>query len=80
MFRDVCPPMVIEFNLTHGEIEMTAATRGGKRVGYVRVSSVDQNEGRQLDGVEVDKTFTDKASGKDETPTVTGCARLPEGG
>ena len=44
---------------------MTAARRGGKRVGYVRVSSVDQNEGRQLDGVEVDKTFTDKASGKD---------------
>jgi DNA invertase Pin-like site-specific DNA recombinase len=47
------------------EIEMTAARRGGKRIGYVRVSSVDQNEGRQLDGVEVDKTFTDKASGKD---------------
>ena len=44
---------------------MTVARRGWKRVGYVRVSSVDQNEGRQLDGVEVDKTFTDKASGKD---------------
>jgi DNA invertase Pin-like site-specific DNA recombinase len=37
----------------------------GKRVGYVRVSSVDQNTDRQLDGVQVDKTFTDKASGKD---------------
>lgn len=37
----------------------------GKRVGYVRVSSVDQNTVRQLDGVAVDKTFTDKASGKD---------------
>ncbi|KAI3593896.1 hypothetical protein D9X30_1071 [Cupriavidus sp. U2] len=35
------------------------------RVGYVRVSSVDQNTERQLDGVQVDKTFTDKASGKD---------------
>lgn len=44
---------------------MTAARRGGKRVGYVRVSSLDQNEGRQLDGVQVDKIFTDKASGKD---------------
>lgn len=37
----------------------------GKRIGYVRVSSVDQNDARQLDGVELDKTFTDKASGKD---------------
>lgn len=44
---------------------MMAARRGGKRVGYIRVSSVDQNEQRQLDGVEVDKKFTDKASGKD---------------
>jgi DNA invertase Pin-like site-specific DNA recombinase len=44
---------------------MTAARRGGKRVGYLRVSSVDQNTARQLDGVPLDKTFTDKASGKD---------------
>jgi DNA invertase Pin-like site-specific DNA recombinase len=44
---------------------MMAAKRGGKRVGYIRVSSVDQNEGRQLDGVELDKVFTDKCSGKD---------------
>lgn len=44
---------------------MVAARRGGKRVGYVRVSTVDQNTERQLDGVELDKTFTDKASGKD---------------
>lgn len=36
----------------------------GKRIGYVRVSSVDQNTDRQLDGVEVDRMFTDKASGK----------------
>lgn len=44
---------------------MTAARSDGKRVGYVRVSSLDQNEGRQLDGVQIDKIFTDKASGKD---------------
>ncbi|MGO9339677.1 MAG: recombinase family protein [Terracidiphilus sp.] len=44
---------------------MTAARRGGKRVGYIRVSSVDQNTVRQLDGVQLDRTFTDKASGKD---------------
>src|ERR1039457_7732045 len=44
---------------------MTAAKRGGKRCGYIRVSSVDQNTVRQLDGVQLDKTFTDHASGKD---------------
>jgi DNA invertase Pin-like site-specific DNA recombinase len=44
---------------------MTAAAKGGQRVGYVRVSSVDQNTARQLEGVQVDQTFTDRASGKD---------------
>jgi DNA invertase Pin-like site-specific DNA recombinase len=37
----------------------------GQRVGYLRVSTLDQNEVRQLEGVDLDKTFTDKASGKD---------------
>jgi DNA invertase Pin-like site-specific DNA recombinase len=37
----------------------------GKRVGYIRVSSVDQNTVRQLEGVRLDRVFTDKASGKD---------------
>ena len=37
----------------------------GKRVGYVRVSSVDQNTVRQLEGIRLDRVFTDKASGKD---------------
>jgi DNA invertase Pin-like site-specific DNA recombinase len=37
----------------------------GQRVGYVRVSTVDQNLERQLDGVELDRTFSDKASAKD---------------
>jgi DNA invertase Pin-like site-specific DNA recombinase len=46
-------------------IEMTAAKRDGKRVGYIRVSTLDQNTERQLDGVDLDKKFTDKASGKD---------------
>ena len=35
------------------------------RVGYVRVSSGDQNTVRQLDGIDVERTFTDNASGKD---------------
>lgn len=37
----------------------------GQRVGYVRVSSEGQNEARQLDGIALDRTYTDKASGKD---------------
>jgi DNA invertase Pin-like site-specific DNA recombinase len=37
----------------------------GQRIGYVRVSSFDQNPERQLDQVQVDRLFTDKASGKD---------------
>ncbi|ARO87962.1 transposase [Nitrosospira lacus] len=36
-----------------------------QRIGYTRVSSLDQNAERQLDGIELDITFTDKASGKD---------------
>jgi hypothetical protein len=37
----------------------------GQLVGYVRVSTFDQNENRQLDGVQIDRVFIDKASGKD---------------
>lgn len=37
----------------------------GQVVGYVRVSTVDQNTERQLDGLQLDKVFTDHASGKD---------------
>src|SRR5205823_10809043 len=37
----------------------------GQSVGYIRVSTVDQNTERQLDGMELDRVFTDKASGKD---------------
>ena len=37
----------------------------GQRVGYIRVSSFEQNPDRQLDSIQIDKVFTDKASGKD---------------
>lgn len=40
-------------------------TTKGQTVGYIRVSSAGQNDARQLDGITTDKTFTDKASGKD---------------
>lgn len=38
----------------------------GQRVGYIRVSTLDQNTARQLDGTDVDRVFEDKASGKDQ--------------
>ncbi|AIA48143.1 hypothetical protein L085_13560 [Serratia sp. FS14] len=37
----------------------------GQRIGYIRVSSFDQNPERQLDQTQVDKVFVDKTSGKD---------------
>ena len=43
----------------------TRKSSKGQRVGYLRVSSLDQNEVRQLEGLALDKRFTDKASGKD---------------
>lgn len=36
-------------------------------VGYIRVSSVDQNTARQLDGINLDKVFEEKLSGKNIT-------------
>ena len=37
----------------------------GQRIGYVRVSTLEQNTERQLEGIDVAKMFTEKASGKD---------------
>ena len=37
----------------------------GKKIGYIRVSSFEQNPERQLEGLTLDKIFIDKASGKD---------------
>ena len=37
----------------------------GQFVGYIRVSTLDQREDRQLEGVELDRRFIDHVSGKD---------------
>lgn len=37
----------------------------GKIIGYIRVSTFEQNEQRQLESIKADKLFIDKASGKD---------------
>ena len=36
----------------------------GKRIGYIRVSTIDQNPDRQLEGMQLDKKFIDHASAK----------------
>ena len=41
-------------------------TNKGQTIGYVRVSTSDQNTDRQLDGVELDQVFTDKLSGENK--------------
>ncbi|MET3206632.1 DNA invertase Pin-like site-specific DNA recombinase [Arthrobacter sp. UYEF6] len=53
----------------------------GQRIGYVRVSTLDQNEKRQLDGQVLDRVFTDKASGRDTTrPELTELLRFARDG
>ena len=50
------------------------ANGNGHNVGYVRVSSVQQNLDRQLDGIDLDKVFTEKASAKDaKRPVLKEC-------
>lgn len=44
---------------------MTKKKPTGQRVAYRRVSTVEQDTARQLDGMEFDAEFEDKASGKD---------------
>ena len=53
----------------------------GKNVGYIRVSTAQQNTARQLDGVQIDKAFEDKVSGKSiDRPELKAClAYLREG-
>jgi|SRR5579871_1986205 len=37
----------------------------GQRIGYIRVSTVEQNSARQLEGIEVVRTYEDRVSAKD---------------
>ncbi|WP_032489981.1 MULTISPECIES: recombinase family protein [Micrococcaceae] len=53
----------------------------GQRIGYVRVSTLDQNERRQLEGEVLDRVFTDKASGRDANrPELTELLRFAREG
>jgi DNA invertase Pin-like site-specific DNA recombinase len=53
----------------------------GQRIGYVRVSTLDQNEKRQLEGQVLDRIFADKASGRDTArPQLTELLRFVRDG
>ncbi|KRE71255.1 recombinase family protein [Arthrobacter sp. Soil762] len=53
----------------------------GQRIGYVRVSTLDQNEKRQLEGQVLDRVFMDKASGRDTArPQLTELLRFARDG
>ena len=46
----------------------------GKSIGYIRVSTVTQNTERQLYGVELDRVYEDKCSGKNtDRPALKEC-------
>jgi DNA invertase Pin-like site-specific DNA recombinase len=46
----------------------------GQRIGYIRVSTLEQNTARQLDGVQLNKIFTDRVSGKStDRPQLHAC-------
>ncbi|MFE4542313.1 recombinase family protein [Arthrobacter sp. NPDC056727] len=53
----------------------------GQRIGYVRVSTLDQNGKRQLDGLVLDRDFTGQASGRDTArPQLTELLRFARDG
>lgn len=50
--------------------------KNGQNIGYIRVSTLDQNTDRQLQEVELDEVFTEKVSAKDTNrPALQGCLR-----
>lgn len=54
---------------------------GKHNVAYIRVSSVDQNTDRQLEGLEFDRTFIEKVSAKDtKRPELQTCISHLRGG
>lgn len=48
----------------------------GQNIAYIRVSSLDQNTARQLEGIEFDQVFEDHCSGKDTSrPALQECLK-----
>ena len=67
------PNNLLESKYTFNSLELPVSAEqkliasSGQNIGYVRVSSADQNDARQLDGLEpkLHKIYADKASGRD---------------
>jgi DNA invertase Pin-like site-specific DNA recombinase len=75
-FERLARPIVCDVRVEYTNFEeMTTQYRGCREetlnrlvigvIPYRRVSTLDQNTDRQLEGVKLDKVFTDKASGRD---------------
>lgn len=56
------------------------AAVAGQRIGYLRVSTLDQNEKRQLEGQVLDWVFTDKASAGTPPGRITELLRFARDG
>lgn len=61
---------MIELYLTEKVKNKEEVFMKGQDIGYVRVSTIDQNTARQLDGEKLDRVFEEKASGKDASRPV----------
>ncbi len=46
---------------------MVGVGMSGQRVGYQRVSSLEQNPARQLEGIPLDQTFIDRCRARTST-------------
>lgn len=56
--------------------KLLEATMHGQDVGYIRVSTADQNTARQLDGINLNEKFEDTTSGKDtKRPKLEACMK-----
>src|SRR5689334_408029 len=54
-----------------GQRNKTETAMGkGHRSGYIRFNTLDQNAERQLDGIELDRTFTHRLAEGHEAPAV----------
>lgn len=59
---------------TSSDKETTACNSRGQQVGYIRVSTIDQNTARQLVDVELDRVFEEKVSAKNiSRPELQAC-------
>ena len=59
---------------TSSDKETTACNSRGQQVGYIRVSTIDQNTARQLVDVELDRIFEEKVSAKNiSRPELQAC-------